>query len=108
MAPRSEERSAPTPGTAADRTAASPVAEFPSPPPANSGPGIQEVHSALRELVILLHNKRLYHHAHPKNQDSLNQAYNSLQRLAQSMNGLEIRVERDSIVVPKLSEAPVS
>jgi hypothetical protein len=108
VAPRTEERSAPTPGTAADRTPASPVAEFPSPPPANSGPGIQEVHSALRELVILLHNKRLYHHAHPKNQDSLNQAYNSLQRLAQSMNGLEIRVERDSIVVPKLSEAPVS
>jgi hypothetical protein len=108
VAPRSEERSAPTPGTAADRTPVSPVAEFPAPPTANSGPGIQEVHSALRELVILLHNKRLYHHTHPKNQDSLNQAYNSLQRLAQSMNGLEIRVERDSIVVPKLSEAPVS
>jgi PilZ domain. len=108
VAPKPAEKSAPTPGTAADRTPVSPVAEFPAPPTANSGPGIQEVHSALRELGILLHNKRLYHHTHPKNQDSLNQAYDSLQRLAQSMNGLEIRVERESIVVPKLSEAPVS
>ena len=61
----------------------------------------------MRELVILLHNKRLYHHAHPKNQQSLDQAYDNLQRLALSMNGLEIRVERDAIMVPKLSEAPV-
>ena len=65
------------------------------------------MHSALRELVILLHNKRLYHHAHPTNQQSLDHAYDNLHRLALSMNGLEIRVERDSIVVPKLSEAPV-
>ncbi|HKF24387.1 MAG TPA: hypothetical protein VKB24_00385, partial [Candidatus Acidoferrum sp.] len=72
-----------------------------------SGPGAQEAHSALREFSILLHNKRLYHHSHPKNLDSLNQAYEILQRLAKSMNGLEIRVERDAIVVPKLNEAPL-
>jgi len=98
----------PSPANAAlDRAPAPPVAESPLRPSANSGPGIQEVHSVLRELVILLHNKRLYHHAHPKNQQSLDHAYDNLQRLALSMNGLEIRVERDAIVVPKLSEAPV-
>jgi hypothetical protein len=69
--------------------------------------GAPEVHSALRELAVLLHNKRLYHHSHPKNLDSLDRAYGSLQRLAQTMNGVEIRIERDAIVVPKLSEAPV-
>jgi PilZ domain len=90
-----------------DSTVTPLVAEFPLRPSADSGPGIQEVHSALRELLILLHNKRLYHHAHPKNQQSLDHAYDNLQRLALSMNGLEIRVERDAIVVPKLSEAPV-
>jgi PilZ domain-containing protein len=92
---------------ATDQASIPPVAEFPGRASANSGPDIQEVHSALRELVILLHNKRLYHHAHPKNQQSLDHAYDNLQRLALSMNGLEIRVERDAIVVPKLSEAPV-
>jgi hypothetical protein len=92
---------------AADRAPVPPVAEFPLQPSANSGPGIAEVHSALRELVILLHNKRLYHHAHPKYQQSLDHSYDNLQRLALGMNGLEIRVERDAIVVPKLSEAPV-
>src|SRR5262249_25668831 len=72
-----------------------------------SDPGVQEIHSALRDLQILLHNKRLYHHSHPKSLDSLNLAYESLQRLAQAMNGIEIRVERDAVVVPKLSEAPL-
>ena len=83
-----------------------PIAQFPGPSFA-PGATISDVQSALRELVILLHNKRLYHHTHPKNQESLNHAYDNLQRLAQIMNGLEIRVERESIVVPKLSEAPV-
>jgi len=102
------EPSMPSPvNTAAERAPVPPFAEFPVHTSVNSGPGIQEVHAALRELVILLHNKRLYHHAHPRNQQSLDHAYDNLQRLALSMNGLEIRVERDAIVVPKLSEAPV-
>jgi PilZ domain len=90
-----------------DREALPIVAKFPAQAVEASGPGIQDVHSALRELVILLHNKRLYHHSHPKSQDSLNQAYENLQRLAQIMNGVEIRIERNAIVVPKLSEAPL-
>ncbi|HSC44469.1 MAG TPA: hypothetical protein VLC94_01505, partial [Candidatus Acidoferrum sp.] len=104
----------PAPSTAVDRpqvTALAPAnpssSKMPPPPAGPSAIGYQEVHSALRELLILLHNKRLYHHTHPKNQESLDHTYDNLQRLAHNMNGLEIRVERDSIVVPKLSEAPV-
>jgi len=89
------------------RTPLPPVAEFLQLAGRRSEPGAQEVHDALRELQILLHNKRLYHHTHPKTLDSLNQAYESLQRLAQAMNGVEIRVVRDGMVVPKLSEAPL-
>src|SRR6516165_8598941 len=83
-----------------------PTSEFPA-LPADSGVGVSEVQNALHELVILLQNKRLYQHSHPKNLESLNRTYESLQCLAQSMKGLAIRVERDAIVVPKLSEAPV-
>jgi len=102
-----DKESARAQATAASRAPAPAIAEFPVRLPADSGPGIHEVHSTLRELGILLHNQRLYHHTHPKNQESLDHAYNNLRRLAQSMNGLEIRVERDALVVPKLNEAPV-
>jgi len=71
------------------------------------GAGIHEVHHALRQLHILFQTRRLYHHNHPKSLQSLDGAYDSLQRLAQTMDGLEIRVERDGLIVPKLSEAPV-
>jgi hypothetical protein len=81
-----------------------PISEFPAP----SGFGVPEVQKALHELLILLHNKRLYQHNHPKTLESLSRTYANLRQLALSMKGLEIRVERDAIVVPKLSEAPVS
>src|SRR5438552_576804 len=68
---------------------------------------VPEVRQALRDLQILLHMRRLYHHSHPKNLESLDTTFASLQRLTQKMNGLEIRVERESLVVPKLSEAPL-
>jgi len=97
----------PAPELAASAGPQGSVAQFRPSTASLSGSGIQDVHSALREFSILLHNKRLYHHSHPKNLDSLNQAYENLQRLAQNMNGFEIRVEREAIVVPKLSEAPV-
>jgi hypothetical protein len=72
------------------------------------GTGTHEVRETLRQLQILLHTRRLYHHSHPKNLESLECTFESLQRLARTMNGVEIRVEREGIVVPKLSEAPVS
>jgi len=71
------------------------------------GAGIPEVHQALRQLQILFQTRRLYHHTHPKSLQSLDDSYDALQRLAQTMNGLEIRVERDCLIVPKLSEAAV-
>jgi hypothetical protein len=83
-----------------------PISEF-AVLPSDPGVGAAAVAGALRELLILLHNKRLYQHNHPKNLESLSRTYDSLQDLAQRMKGLEIRVERDGLVVPKLSEAPV-
>jgi hypothetical protein len=75
--------------------------------PLERGTGIQEVHRALRDFQILLHTRRLYHHSHPKNLQSLEATSDSLQQLVQKMGGLEIRVERDALVIPKLSEAPL-
>jgi len=49
----------------------------------------------------------LYHHSHPKNLESLDATFSSLQHLAQIMNGLEVRVERGNLVVPESSEAPL-
>jgi len=71
------------------------------------GAGIHEVHRALRDFQILLNTRRLYHHSHPKNLQSLEVTYNSLQLLVKKMAGLEIRVERDALIVPKLNEAPL-
>ncbi len=75
--------------------------------PSERATGIHEVHQALRDFQILLHTRRLYHHTHPKNLESLEATSGSLQQLVQKMGGLEIRVERDALVVPKLSEAPL-
>src|SRR6266851_4056417 len=73
----------------------------------SGGTGIHEVYHALRDFQVLLHTRRLYHHTHPKNLQSLEATSDSLQQLVQKMGGLEIRVERDALVVPKLSEAPL-
>jgi hypothetical protein len=47
---------------------------------------------------------RLYDSSHPRVQDSLDPAYDGLRAAAASLNGLELRVERGGIVVPKLNE----
>jgi hypothetical protein len=83
------------------------VPQFPRQLTPFRGPGVLEAHDALREFQILLHTRKLYNHAHPKTIESLERTYESLQRLTQQMNGLEIRVERDGLVIPKLSEAPI-
>src|SRR5437870_12698365 len=91
------------------RTAA-PVSHPPKAPlqlPSERGTGIQEVRETLRPRQILLHTRRLYHHSHPKNLESLESTFNSLQRPAQTMNGADFSVEREGIVVPKLREAPI-
>jgi hypothetical protein len=103
--------------SAAQPLANSKVAENTAPPPRISefaaiaaydpGTGVPEVHRALREFQILLNTRRLYHHNHPKNLQSLDATFTSLQQLVQRMGGLEIRVEREALVVPKLNEAPL-
>ncbi len=75
--------------------------------PSDRGTGVHEVHRALRDFQILLNSRRLYHHSHPKNLESLETTHDSLRQLVHKMGGLEIRVERDAMVVPKLNEAPL-
>jgi len=84
-----------------------PVSDFANAATSERGAGIHEVHRALRDFQILLNTRRLYHHSHPRNLQRLEATYDSLQQLVQKMGGLEIRVERDALVVPKLNEAPL-
>jgi hypothetical protein len=94
--------------TSAGKTGSpTPVWEFASAATSERGAGVHEVHRALKNFQILLNTRRLYHHSHPKNLESLEATHNSLQQLVQEMGGLEIRVERDALVVPRLSEAPL-
>jgi hypothetical protein len=90
-----------------DSSRKSPRTQSVVPISAERGAGIHDVYQALRSLQILFQTRRLYHHTHPKSLESLDAAYDSLQCLAQSMNGFEIRVEREGLIVPKLSEAAV-
>src|SRR6267154_532948 len=62
---------------------------------------------ALRELHILLRSARLYERQHPRVLESLDVAYESLRAVVATADGLEIRVERSGLVVPKLSAAPL-
>ena len=64
-----------------------------------------DVNRTLHELHILLRSKRLYEKNHPRLLESLDASYESLRSAATALNGLELRVERGGIVVPKLGEA---
>jgi hypothetical protein len=69
---------------------------------------VGEIHRALRELHVLVRSTRLYQRNHPRVLESLDAAYESIRELAALMGGLELRVERSGLVVPKLNEAPLS
>ena len=71
-------------------------------PGADHRPG--EVHRALRQFHLLLRSERLYEKNHPSRLDSLDSAYDSLRQVAESLEGLEIRIERGGIVARKISE----
>jgi hypothetical protein len=108
--PEDEAQVGPRPAEPTQPQDAAPASRPPRPiaePSPERGVRIFEVHRALRELQILLHTRRLYHHSHPKSIEALESTFNSLQRLAQITNGFEIRVDRDGLVVPKLSEAQI-
>ena len=63
-----------------------------------------EVQRALRDFHLLLRCERLYEKNHPSRLDSLDGAYDSLRQVAESLEGLEIRIERGGIVAPKIRE----
>ena len=70
-----------------------------------SDPLLNQISQALRSFHLLLRAVRLYQSQHPRVADSLDNAYDVLRSCALELNGLEMRVERGGIVVPKLSEA---
>src|SRR6516225_8428692 len=78
----------------------------PNPPslPANADHRPFEVHRALRYFHLLLRSERLYEKNHPSRLDSLDSAYDSLRQVAESLEGLEIRIERGGIVAHKITE----
>jgi hypothetical protein len=63
-----------------------------------------EVHRSLRSLHLLLRAERLYEKNHPQRHDSLDGAYNSLRNATDMLGGLEIRIERGGLVVPRISD----
>jgi len=68
-------------------------------------PLLADAIQALREFLLLLRAHRLYNSSHPRLQESLDDAYDSLRCSAADLGGLEIRPERGGIVVTKVSEA---
>ncbi|HVM74156.1 MAG TPA: PilZ domain-containing protein [Candidatus Saccharimonadales bacterium] len=67
-------------------------------------PLLNQAAQALRIFQLLLRTSRLYTHSHPSVLDSLDQAYDALRDAATELQGLEVRIERGGIVVPKLAE----
>src|SRR3989441_10567255 len=63
------------------------------------------VQRALRNLHLLVRSERLYEKNHPSRLDSLDGAYDSLRDAAETLGGLEIRVERGGLVAPRISDA---
>jgi len=68
-------------------------------------PLLADAIQALRDFLLLLRAHRLYSTTHPRLQESLDTAYDSLRRSAADLGGLAIRPERGGIVVAKVSEA---
>jgi PilZ domain-containing protein len=84
--------------------AADPVSR---PAPVATEPILLDAIRALRELHLLLRSARLYERQHPRMLQSLDGAYESLRAVVGTADGLEIRVERSTLVVPKLSDEPL-
>jgi len=97
-----------------DRTGAKPSAKRASPNDSGSlrressrdiDPIVSDAVQAVREFHLLLRAHRLYNSSHPRLQDSLDAAYDSIRRTSADLGGLEIRPERGGIVITKVSEA---
>lgn len=70
-------------------------------------PALLDLIRTLRELHLLIRSTRLYDRQHPRVLQSLDAAYDSLRAVTSDLNGLELRVERNGLVAPKFSEAPL-
>jgi hypothetical protein len=102
------DRRARTPHADADSRADAPKTVHATPIPVlQPEPMLLDLVRTLRELHLLLRSYRLYDHQHPRVLQSLNGAYDSLRAIVANLNGLEIRVERNGLVAPKISEAPL-
>jgi hypothetical protein len=66
-----------------------------------------EIVQALHALHVLLRAGRLYDRQHPHILQNLGDAYDSLRRVAAQLNGLEVCVERNGLLVPKVGDAPL-
>jgi hypothetical protein len=95
--PRSPERAARVPIPVVHAETREPVIPQPD-------PRLLEITRALRALHLLLRSARLYERQHPRLLQSLTSAYESLHGLSARLNGIEIRIERNGLVVPKVSE----
>ncbi|HYA97343.1 MAG TPA: PilZ domain-containing protein [Methylomirabilota bacterium] len=62
---------------------------------------------ALRSFQVLLSASRLYQKGHPRTIEALDQTYDELLSVADSLNGLELRIEPAGLLLPKLSETPL-
>ena len=100
-----EASSKPAADAVAHYVQASPGKSTPRTKPVGIDPKLNEVHRAMRSLHLLLRSERLYEKNHPRRLDSLDGAYDSLRNTADILGGLEIRIERGGLVVPRLSEA---
>jgi len=63
-----------------------------------------DLHRAFRQFHLLLRSDRLYDKNHPRRLQSLEDAYESLRALAFELNGIEIEIQRNGLIVPKLGE----
>lgn len=97
-------------GAKPPREATEPRLQPVSAPPLPGAPETRsgDIHSALRELHILLRSGRLYQRNHPRVLESMDAAYETLRVTAANMNGLELRIERGGIVVPRLNDGPLA
>ena len=68
-------------------------------------PLLNQTSQGLRAFQLLLRASRLYDSTHPRVLDSLDQAYDALRNAAAEISGLEVRIERGGIVVPRLSDS---
>jgi hypothetical protein len=67
-----------------------------------------ETERALRRFHVLLNATRLYERHHPHTLRSLDDAYEAIRGVSTRLKGLEVRVGRGRIIVPKHGEEPLT